>query len=217
LFIVDSRIVIRQHEASTGIPARETDRLDGREVEKITVFLPPETRASFGPDPTRYCAHRFNPKRHLLLSGTEFRSRVFWFDPETHLLLKRKCGCKPPNNGTHDEKKIEYPAPESVSRDLLTFEVPRGASLQVRDPQLGRPVYSEGQTESDLGRDPVRFDPQAGRDQGPRRPADYGTAQEIMKEIPAKTLKDLPAKEQGKRVITTKDLKKPPAKEGVRE
>ncbi|MHC4407058.1 MAG: hypothetical protein ACYTG0_46185 [Planctomycetota bacterium] len=119
----------------------QKEQLDGTEAEKIAVYCPPDPDVR-----AEACQHGFDPKKHLLLSGTEFRGRVYWFDPKTHLLLRYRCGCK---WVAHDDR-FDYPAPESVPRELFTFHVPRDAVLVVNDPALRREIQSEGQTEPDV-------------------------------------------------------------------
>ena len=138
--LCDREQFFRFFELRTGVFAHTKDRLDGREVDKIVVYLPPD-------EDGRHCQHGpFNPKRHLRFSGPRFPGRVFWFDLETGLPLKRQCRCLRPNTGTHDER-IDYPAPGSLPGDLFTFEVPREAQLEVHDPALGRTVHSLGTKE----------------------------------------------------------------------
>jgi len=141
-YSTDRESIFYHSEVVTGAFATEKDQLDGKEVEKVTVYLPPEADSlKLG-----LCAHAFVPEKHRFLSGTEFRARVYRFDPKTGLPLQRLCGCKRPlERGTHDER-IDYPAPQSVPRDLFTFRVPDGVVLEVNDPELGRQFRPTGET-----------------------------------------------------------------------
>jgi hypothetical protein len=129
--------VIRTGEENTAVFACQKERLNGREVEKLTAYFPADPFAD------RFCSHGFDPKAHLTLPGTRFWARLYWFDPDTGRLVQRKCGCKRPGW----EIRIDYPAPESVPKELFTFEVPHGAVLEVSDPELGRSLRSAGQKE----------------------------------------------------------------------
>ncbi|MHC4404901.1 MAG: hypothetical protein ACYTG0_35080 [Planctomycetota bacterium] len=131
---------ISNAEHRTAVVACEREQLDGKEVDKVTACYPadPQQRG-------RWPIHGFDPKAQLLVSGMESRTRTFWFDPETHLMVQRECGCEPAKYHV----TAEYPPPESLSRERFTFEIPRAARLEVVDPALGRPVYSEGQSAPD--------------------------------------------------------------------
>jgi len=98
----------------------ERDELDGKEVEKVTVQWPGETEAG---------------------------ANVVWFDPLTHRPLKKRHRY---DDGRITEIMIDYPAPDAVPEERFTLEIPRSALLEVNDPLLGRPLYSEGQTHPDL-------------------------------------------------------------------
>ncbi|MHC4402446.1 MAG: hypothetical protein ACYTG0_22505 [Planctomycetota bacterium] len=138
----DRESQIRAVERPSGIFVSETERLDAKEVEKITPYLPTERRRHTGGH-----IRDFEPKKHLERSGTEFQAcRTRWFDLETRLTVQSQCGCQLPNR----DEYVDYPPPESVPRELFTFQVPRDALLAIGDPELGRHIYSEGQTEPDL-------------------------------------------------------------------
>ena len=131
-------------ELSKATHVSEKDRLNGEEVEKVTFrFLAdPE-------DNEKSPIHSFSPDVHLKFlqsPDAKFLNRTYWFDPKTNLLLGKDCGCIPPKY----DYRIDYPAPNSVSRELFTFEVPRDALLVVDDPDIGRQIRSEGQTGPDL-------------------------------------------------------------------
>jgi len=126
--------VIRTFEMRTGVPACEKEQVGSKQVDKVTIHFPADPRHQGWP------IHDFEPRVQLTVSGTESRTRTYWFDPETDLALRRQCGCKPPKY----HWCVDYPAPESVPKELFTFEVPEGARLEVVDPELRRPLYSEG-------------------------------------------------------------------------
>lgn len=112
----------------------EKDRLNGKEVEKMTFRYLAE------PDGDQ-CIHdrKAGFEERLRSPDAVFRTRAYWFDCDTHLLRRRKCGCKFPR---HDDW-VDYPSPESIPRDLFRFQVPRDATLEIKDPALGRPIVSE--------------------------------------------------------------------------
>lgn len=130
--------VIRYAEEITGVFALRKERLNGKEVDKLTVYFP----AIRQPDGRLGNAHSVAEIKRAG-SATEFCARHFWFDPKTNLWFRRDCGCKPPGY----RETLDYPPPESVPRDLFEFKVPPDAVLEVDDPALGRPVLSEGHPE----------------------------------------------------------------------
>ena len=138
----DRTEVLRVTEYLTGVSVSQKEWRGGREVEKITEYAPSGASSAY----RTLCIHNFQPKKHLKSSGMQFRGRVHWFDPKTGRFLGRRCGCKP---SLHEEW-VDFPAPESVPRELFRFEVPRDATLEVEDPELGREIRSEGQTGADL-------------------------------------------------------------------
>lgn len=133
--------IIRMWEQSTAGFVCEDDTVDGKEVEKITFYCPVDVIAR-----GEWPIHSFEPEKHLELSGTEFRTRQYWFDRRTGRQLGYRCGCQTPRS----EEWIDFPSPESLPPKRFTFRVPRDALLEINDPELGRQVYSEGQTEPDL-------------------------------------------------------------------
>jgi hypothetical protein len=137
----DRTEVLRVTEYLTGISVIQKEWRGDREVEKITEYAPPGAPSAYETS----CIHVFRPKKHLKLPGTQFLNRVHWFDPKTGRLLGRRCGCKP---SVH-EYWVDFPEPESVPRELFRFEVPRDATLEVKDPELGREIRSKGQTGPD--------------------------------------------------------------------
>lgn len=99
----------------------EKDRLDGREVDKITVTRTEE------PVTTR---------------------QIVWFDQKSGRPLKL---CYERLDGLQKaEAVIDYPSPDALPRERFTFQVPRDAAVEVFDPQFGRQLSSEGQTGPDL-------------------------------------------------------------------
>jgi hypothetical protein len=133
----DRERAFRFAESVTGIAVSQKEQRDGKEVEKIIAYYPPCFHLG-----SSYSAHGFDPKWYLRQSGTEFRTRQYWFDPTTGRFLGRRCGCKWPQ---HD-LWIDYPPPESVPKELFTFQVPAGAKVEVTDPELRRQFQSEGRT-----------------------------------------------------------------------
>ena len=91
------------------------EQREGLEMEKVTFrFLAdPDTD---GEQPI----HQFNAEVHataIRRPDAEFRTRTFWFDPNTSLGTGRQCGCRVPKW----EYWIDYPNPDSVSRELFTL------------------------------------------------------------------------------------------------
>ena len=135
--------VKRWSERARATYVSEKDRLSGEEVEKITfTYLADPERDD------RWPIHGWKPGYERLLQSPDvvFRTRTYWFDLKTQLLVRRQCGCKPPKY--YDW--VDYPAPESIPRDLFRFEVPRDATLEINDPALGRQVVSEVEAGPDL-------------------------------------------------------------------
>lgn len=131
----------QRRKATHGV---EKEQRDGREVEKITFRFLADPAADFA-----WPIHEYVPEIHdrLLQSpGARFRTRTHWFGVKTGLQVGKQCGCQTPKS----EFWVDYPAPATLSRDLFNFRVPRGATLEINDPTLGRQVHSEGQNESDL-------------------------------------------------------------------
>jgi hypothetical protein len=67
-----------------------------------------------------------------------------WFDPRSLLPVRQRTDSP---DGTVIETTIDYPAPGAVASDLFTFTMPRDVVLEVNDPELGRQLYSDGQTQ----------------------------------------------------------------------
>jgi hypothetical protein len=141
LFVHDRESVILSHEVQSGAFASEKAVLNGREVEKMTCYLPAD------PDKGgKFNIHGLNRAKLLHTSGRGFCSRVYFLDPRTHLVLGKQCGCK----WKGDDFWTDYPAAESIARGLFRFQVPRDATLEIRDPELGRGIVSKGQKGPDL-------------------------------------------------------------------
>jgi hypothetical protein len=131
---------IQSSELRTAVFACQKEQLGGKEVDRLTVHYPADPQEG-----GRYPIHGFDPRVQRRVSGMESRARTYWFDPDTHLMVQRQCGCEPAKYHV----AVDYPPPESLARERVTFQIPRGARLEVVDPELGRPVYSEGQPEGD--------------------------------------------------------------------
>jgi len=122
----------------------EKDRQGGREVERVRLITLGDP-ATNGAEPIHGMPE---PRLTKLLEspGAKFRTRTYWFDPASGLCMGYCCGCASPKY----EERIDYPGPESVPRSLFEFRVPRNATLEIDDPELGRRVVSEGQKGVDL-------------------------------------------------------------------
>jgi hypothetical protein len=120
--------------------ACQRERLDGKEVDRITIYFPADPRYG-GAEPI----HDFDPKAQKSVSGSESRTRTYWFDAKTNLLIQRECGCKPPKYRV----TADYPLPEQMPRELFSWKIPARAGLEVADPALGRALYSEGRQGAD--------------------------------------------------------------------
>ncbi len=139
LLPINRASVIRWADEITGVFALEKERLNGKEVDKLTVYFPAIRQS----DGSLSNAHSMAEIRRAGSATTEFCARHFWFDPKTDLWLRRDCGCKPSGY----RETLEYPPPDSVPRELFEFKVPPDALLEVKDPALGRPLTSEGNAE----------------------------------------------------------------------
>ena len=116
----DKLLEYAEKSKATFVP--EKDRLDGREVEKITLSWP---------------------------EGGMAKKMILWFDPKTR--RPAKCCWEGDQPGMGMEVSLDYPDPKEIPAEKLTLEVPRRALLEINDPHLGRQVYSEGQTGPELG------------------------------------------------------------------
>jgi hypothetical protein len=148
--VMSRRQVVQEQDWSTAMIARRIEILNGRDVDRLTFHYPRGVGEYGWPTP----AHGWNPKGPLSVSGTDFLTRTWWFDPKTDLCVGRRCGCihsaaeakrkleNPPPDFT-----IDYPPPEGIPRELLKFEIPRKVRLGISDPELGREIFSEGEVE----------------------------------------------------------------------
>jgi hypothetical protein len=121
----------------------QQDRLEGKEAEKITFqYLADPLDDGFSPIHVPFPGI----EQALQSPDARYRTRTYWFDVRTHLMLRKTCGCKSPKH----EESVDYPAADSLPREFFRVQVPRGATLEINDPELGRRIYSEGQKGPDL-------------------------------------------------------------------
>jgi hypothetical protein len=118
----DSESLLRWAESHRAEINVEPDTLAGRRARKIVLRWP-------GP-PT---------------GGSVSRATTTWFDPDS--LRPVKCLVEF-DNGESIETQIDYPPPEAMADDLFAFRPPRNVLLEINDPDLGRQVYSEGQSQA---------------------------------------------------------------------
>ena len=137
-------MVIAVAQRLKGRVVSEKDRQGGREVERLRLILLADPGTN-GKEPIHGIPE---PRLTKLLEspGAKFRTRTYWIDPASGLCVGYGCGCASPKH----EERIDYPSPESVPRILFEFRVPRSATLEIDDPELGRRVVSEGQKGVDL-------------------------------------------------------------------
>ena len=119
------------------------EQRDGKELEKLTLhcLADPDVNGDWP-------IHGFDSEKHgpLLRSpNAEFRTRTYWIDPKTHLVVGFKCGCRLMKT----EYTVDYPSPESMRRELFRVDAPPDVTLMVNDPTLGRTLRSEGQLGSE--------------------------------------------------------------------
>jgi hypothetical protein len=115
--VQDNEALLRwaeNHQADIHI---EPDSLDGRNVRKVVLRWP-------GPG---------SPGSHPQID-------TVWFDPDSLRPVKQRSELW---DGGLTEARFDYPAPENVPADLLTFQMPRDVTLEINDSDLGRQVYSE--------------------------------------------------------------------------
>jgi hypothetical protein len=102
----------------------EKDRLEGRSVEKMSIFWP----------------------------GGQVEDReVVWYDPATHRPLKIHVYSKSFAHASMSEEyemSIDYPAPATIPANRFIVAVPREARLEISDSQLGRYIRSEGRKDA---------------------------------------------------------------------
>jgi hypothetical protein len=95
----------------------EPDTVQGRTLRKVTLRWPGPGGANSAP-----------------------QVDTVWFDPDSLRPIRQRS--EMPEGGVTDAT-FDYPAPENVPADLLTFQPPRDATLEINDPDLGRQVYSD--------------------------------------------------------------------------
>ncbi|MHC4399980.1 MAG: hypothetical protein ACYTG0_09895 [Planctomycetota bacterium] len=142
---------VRRAELSQGMIACRKERLEGQEVERLTAYFPADPRVR-----GKWPIHGFDPGVQRNVSGTDFLTRTWWFDPKTDLCVGRRCGCIKPGARTDLKAEnpppdftIDYPPPETVPRELFKFEIPRNVRLEISDPELAREIWCEGEPEPD--------------------------------------------------------------------
>lgn len=113
-------------------------RVNGVSVEMVVAHTPAEP---VGGDEMSPNTHRFNPRLHRAVSGTEFRKRIYYFYPDTGLMAGFRCGCL---GVSGDLTWLEYPSSSDVPSELFRLNLPDGADLEVIDPALGRLLVSKG-------------------------------------------------------------------------
>jgi hypothetical protein len=116
--IQNSEELLRWGEAHKAEIRIEPDTLGGRKVRKVTLRWP-------GPD-----------------GGSMPQTDTVWFDPDSLVPVKQRSVRR---DGGITEATFDYPLPEHVPADLLTFQPPADVTLEVNDPDLGRQVYSDPQ------------------------------------------------------------------------
>jgi hypothetical protein len=116
------------HQADIHI---EPDSLDGRKQRKVVLRWP----GPGGP-------------------GSQPQVDTIWFDPDSLRPVKQRSESW---DGQVTESSIDYPAPQNVPADLLTFQMPRDVTLEINDSDLGRQVYSAARAaEQDSSPSPAR-------------------------------------------------------------
>ncbi len=115
--IEDHEALLRWAESHQADIHIEPETLDGRKLRKVVLRWP-------GPG---------GPGSHPQID-------TVWFDPDSLRPVKQRSELW---DGGVTEARIDYPAPENVPADLLSFSMPRDVTLEINDPDLGRQVYSE--------------------------------------------------------------------------
>jgi hypothetical protein len=110
----------------------------GRETEKLTCYCPQVYTADH-----LHPAHSLEEATLAKASGAPLRTRTYWFESKTGRPAGYRCGCSP---GSY-EIWIDYPAPEQLFKSMFVFSVPPDATLEVRDPELGRNLEEAGRQE----------------------------------------------------------------------
>jgi hypothetical protein len=129
--IQDNEALLRWAETHQADIHIEPDTLDGRKVRKVILRWP----GPGGP-------------------GSHDQVDTVWFDPDPLHPVKQRSDLW---DGGVTEARYDYPAPENVPADLLTFQPPRDVTLEINDPDLGRQVYSEARaTQNDSANQPYQ-------------------------------------------------------------
>ncbi len=116
--LVESEAFLKWAEDSRAKIDDHSETLDGRTVRKVALSWPGPAGA--GPLP---------------------QSVTVWFDPGTHRPLRLETASA---DGFHNEARIDYPDPKTMSAERFAFRPPKDITLEINDPDLGRQVYSEG-------------------------------------------------------------------------
>lgn len=125
---------IRYAEELTAMFRLQKEQLNGKEVDKVTEYYPADPQVA-----GEWPIHTFDPEMQRKVPGTQMRTRTYWFDHETGLMVQRRCGCKSPK---HDEN-ADYPPPESTRPERFAFQLPQGARLESADERLERLFRSQ--------------------------------------------------------------------------
>ncbi len=122
--------VIRYAEQLTAVFRLQEDRIGDKIVGRIVAYYPADPREA-GNHPI----HHFDPELQRRVPGTDLRTREYWFDPTTDLLVHRRCGCKPSPKW---EATFDFPLPKIIGQDRFAFDLPPGARLEATDEELKR-------------------------------------------------------------------------------
>ena len=115
----------------------ETDEVAGEKTEKIEFRFLAEA-AEENVSPIHSVPEDFQTQ--VESPGAQFRTRTYWFDPHTHLVRGRRCGCKFPKY----TYQVDYPA--HIPLEQFTFLIPSDAILVVVDEDLGRVLVSQSES-----------------------------------------------------------------------
>ncbi len=122
------------------------DSIDGKATEKVGFHFLADPKTD-GDSPI----HKLDSEARKLLLGSpdvQRRTRTFWFDAESKLVVGRKCGCRKPKW----EFTIDYPEPHEIPADTFTFRMPPDVELVVEDQELQRAVRVQPNPRSCDGR-----------------------------------------------------------------
>jgi hypothetical protein len=117
----------------------EADSLDGVAVRKVTLLWAgvPGTRPPVDSPSTNFAPGRGSTS----VQAAHPQIDTFWFEPGSLRPVRQRSQLP---DGSEVDSRLDYPAPENIPADLLTFRPPAGVILEINDPELGRQVYSEG-------------------------------------------------------------------------